>query len=96
MEKDYLAIVLIGGGSSYGRGPTEDEAVKLATTYLVSDWKHLYNLSGAEVKVNLYEVTGNDQVWWDDCGVHADNEAEHPIKTLEMRTVTLPGKRRAA
>lgn len=96
MERDFLAIVLIGAGSSYGRASTEDEAVRLATNCLVSDWSHLYNLIGAEVKVNLYEVTGNDQVWWDDCGVHADNEAEHPIKTLEMRAVTLPGKRRAA
>ncbi len=94
--KDYLAIVLIGGGSSFGRHSDPDEVVSLATEFLVSDWGHLYKLDGVEVKVNLYDVTGNDQVWWDDCGVHSATEAEYPIQTLEMRTVKLPKKRRKA
>lgn len=92
MQKDYLAIILIGGGSSYGRADSEDEAVSRAITALY-DWSHLYQIDGAEVTVNLYDVTGNDQLWWDDCGVHADREADFPITTLEMRIIQMPDER---
>lgn len=93
MQKDYLAIILVGpGGSSHGRADTEDEAVSLAITALYG-WSDLYQIDGAEVTVNLYDVTGNDQLWWDSEGVHADREAEYPITALEARIIQLPEER---
>lgn len=92
--KDYIAIVLIGGGSSWARGPDLEKAVADVLWYLKHDWGSIFNLDGAEVHVNVWDVTGNDVVHWDECGMHGDRE-DCPITKVETRTVTLSGKRKA-
>lgn len=94
MQSDFLAVCLIGAGSAWGRAPDLDTAVKRCTEALIMDWGSVYKLDGVEVTINLYEVTGNDSVWWDHQGMHADKEAEHPITKLGLREVTLSDKRR--
>lgn len=94
MEKDFLAVCLIGAGSSWGRCPDPERAIKNCTEALVSDWGSIYKLDGAEVMVNLFDVTGNDTVRWDVDGIHGDREEEFPIKRIEVRTVKLRDKRK--
>ena len=92
--KDYLAIILLGGGSSWARGPDAEKAITDVTKQVKSDWGRLFNLEGVEVRVNLWDITGNDVVYWDDCGMHADNQEQFPITKVETRIITLPGKRK--
>lgn len=94
IENDYIAIVYIGAGSSYGRANQINKAVELATKFLQSDWKHMFDFSGVNVSVNIYEVTGNTSVYWDDCGVHGDNEDAYPIKYVGVKSMLLPGKKK--
>ena len=96
MTHDYIAIVLLGGGSSWARNSNPEAAISQVTKHLVNDWSRIFNLSGAEVRVNLWDVTGNDSVHWDDEGMHGDKQDEHPITKVETRKVTLPGKRKRA
>jgi len=94
--KDYIAIILIGGGSSWARDPDPERAIARVAKIFKSDWKSLFKLDGVEVRVNLWDVTGNESVHWDDCGMHGDCEADHPITRVETRSVTLSGKQKVA
>ena len=92
--KDYIAIVLLGGGSSWSRGPDAEKAIERVLWYVKHDWGSIFKMDGVEVRVNVWDVTGNDQVHWNDCGMHGDREADFPITKVETRAVTLSDKRR--
>lgn len=94
IKRDFLAIVLIGAGSSYARGPDLEDCVKRVGRCVVDDWSTLYDVAGKPCDVNLYEVTGHESVFWDGLGVHPSEEPETCLPRLELRKITLPNKRR--
>lgn len=89
MTKDYLAICLLGSGSSYGRAPDKDKAIANCKRSLETDWSSIFDLDGKTAKINVYDVTGHDKLWWDERGVHPDNEPTKSIDRLELVEVTL-------
>jgi hypothetical protein len=60
---DYLAIIPIGGGSSWGRAPNKDVAVERAIQAL-RDWDTLFNVSDIEVTLNVIDVQGYSDCAW--------------------------------
>lgn len=93
METDYLAIIMIGpGGSSYARGADREDTIARAVRIAFDDWSRLYDLSGKDVTVHVYDVTGRDQVRWDPTGVF-EVGSDEPIAKLEAVTRTFPKKR---
>lgn len=87
-ERDFLAIIMVGAGSSFARGPDRDDVVARVKRTVVSDWSSLFDLKGKEATVNLVDVTGHDEVWWDDRGVHVEGNPE-PSLPVERVKVTL-------
>lgn len=95
MEQEFLAVCMIGAGSSWGRASTQDEAVEFCTDSIISDWGSIYKLDGQEVIISCYDITGNDVVRLEYTGLIGDNEEEHPIKFIEHRDVILKSRKRA-
>ena len=60
---DYIAIIPIGGGSSWGRSPDKETAIKNAIT-AYRDWQVYYEVSGTEVIVNVIDVQGYGSCSW--------------------------------
>jgi hypothetical protein len=96
MTHDYIAIVLLGGGSSWARNSNPETAIKKVVNAVQNDWGQIFNMRGADIYVNVWDVTGNDEVHWDDEGMHGDKQDEHPITKVSTRLVVLPGKRKQA
>ena len=48
---DYLAVILIGGGSSWGRSPDKEEAIRRAIANY-RDWDVYYKVANTEVIIN--------------------------------------------
>lgn len=96
--RDFLAIALIGAGSSYARGPDLEDCVKRLGRGIVDDWSSIFDVAGKPCDVNLYEVpAGFDQVRWEHRGVFATPAGggdEVALDRLELRKITLPAKRR--
>jgi hypothetical protein len=97
MTQDYIAIVRIGGGSSYGRGETIEQAVNRCK-HAVRDWDHLFAVYEVPIKAAIYDTTGIDAVHWDEGSTFATDTGEQ-IKLKELVEFTLPapkGRRKAA
>lgn len=86
-EKDFLAFVQIGAGGSWGRGPTEEKALEHCANSL-RDWKHLIDITGKDVEVGLYDVTGYDSVAMGSNGVWADDTYIPMLKTAKVHVPT--------
>lgn len=95
-KKDYIAICLVGSGSSYGRAPTTHQAVSLCKRSMEQDWKSLFQLDGVEVKINVYDVTGNTGLFWDHNGVHPDDHPEVtiPLHHIATARLSVPSQRK--
>lgn len=85
MEKDYLAVIMLPGGSSWGRSSDKEEAINNAVKS-VRDWKHLFKVSNVEVTVNVVDVTGYNEVVWSDIGWYRDGEKFKPVIEKVKRT----------
>jgi hypothetical protein len=92
MMTDYLAIIPIGGGSSWGRSPDKDKAITNAIKSL-HDWTAYYKLANTEVTVNVIDVQGYGDCHWGGGGIHGKNEAtgkdesiNRPIEHFRRRT----------
>lgn len=93
MKKDYLALIRIGGGSSYGRDSNVFDAVEGAVRFCVLDWSRYYKLEGMVIAVEVYDVTGRDEIVWGDgiAGVQCvDGEIVDTIDRLKVIEVELP------
>lgn len=90
-KSDFLAIILIASGSSHARGPDKEDCISRVQRIFVDDWSSLFDVSGKEATIGVYDVTGFDEVYWDHRGVHSGDKTFEPI---ELRKVTLPKKRR--
>lgn len=91
VRHEFLAIIMIGMGSSFARGPDRDDTIRRVVSIAFSDWRTLFDLSEKEVSVNVYDVTGRTSIWWDAQGVHSsEDEALGPIPPGEVVTRTFP------
>lgn len=68
MKKDYLAIISIGGGSTFGRDESIYDAVEGAARFLALDFGSYYKIDNKAVKVAVYDVTGLDEIHWEHAG----------------------------
>jgi hypothetical protein len=92
-ERDYLAIIMMPmGGSSYARGPDRQDCIDRVGKIAVSDWSSLFDCGGKPCKVNVFDVTGHDKVWWDAQGVHVNDP--DVVLPVELVDVTLPKARK--
>lgn len=89
LRPDFLAIIVVGAGSSYARGPDRTDCIERVKRTVVSDWKTLFDLAGKEVTVNVVDVTGYDDLWWDSRGVHIEGHPDVALP-IEQVKVTLP------
>lgn len=71
---DYLAIIPIGGGSSWGRAPDREKAIEHAIKSL-RDWEVYFDVSEIDVTINVIDVQGYGKCVWDSRGIHGTNEA---------------------
>jgi len=86
---DYLAIILCGGGSAWGRSPDKAEAVKGALKVYKRDWGSLFKITkGDEVKINIVDVYPHDEVSWGSDGFYADGAKITP--KVEHLTALVP------
>jgi len=68
-KPDYLAVILVGGGSAWGRSHSKDEAIKNALRAYKRDWGTLLKIAkGDQVVLNVLDVAPHDQVSWDHQG----------------------------
>ena len=91
LRPDFLAIIMVGAGSSYARGPDRQDCIERVKRAAVSDWQTLFDLAGKEATVNVVEVTGHDSVWWDSVGVHVEGQPDLalPIEQVKVTLSTL-------
>lgn len=89
-EADFLAICWIAAGSSYARHKDKYQAVLNLRQRIASDWGSMFDLSGKEVQIAIFDVKGHDKLWWDH-EVHIEDSNE-TIPMLEVATVLLPEK----
>lgn len=89
MKKDYLAIIRIGSGSSYGRDASIFDAVEHAIRICILDWSRYYVLENSGIKVQVFDVTGRDELEWDDHGVYC-NETHETLEPLKVISVDMP------
>lgn len=69
-EKDFLAIINVGyGGGSWGRNKDKAAAIVRCAQIVKSDWKHLFKIPKT-VKGMVYDVSGYNDVRWDDFGFY--------------------------
>lgn len=84
---DYIATILIAGGSSYGRSPNKDEAIKAALRIYKADWGKVFNIKkGDKVVVNVVDVFPHKEVAWDNRGFWVGDEpVTRKIEKIERR-----------
>jgi len=98
---DYLAIIPIGGGSSWGRSPDKETAIKNAIAAL-KDWQGCFDVSSIGITVNVINVQGYGEcVWGGYPGgyVHGTNEATGAMEAIKrpiehVKQITPKWKRR--
>lgn len=79
---DYIAVILIGCGSSHGRSTDRDKAIAGCHAYL-SDWKDLFAVKGHAFTAIVLDVFGYGEVQWSHRGFRGVNE-----KTGEWEDIT--------
>ncbi|MFN9112557.1 MAG: hypothetical protein ACK5XN_21025 [Bacteroidota bacterium] len=82
-EHDYLAVVFIGAGSSYGRSPDKETAIDNCMRAL-RDWNSIYKLEGHTFTVNVLDVQGWDQVAWGHNGFFGKNPGDAKATKLDL------------
>lgn len=87
-DKDFCAIVFIGGGSSWAWAPSKEEAATKAAKQCKRDWKTLYQFKRKhEFKVCVYDMKDHDGWYADYRGVF-DSKTKQEIPLLEVVEVT--------
>ena len=89
MTKNYLAIIRIGGGSTYGRDGNIFDAVESAVRICILDCHRYYQLEGRTLSVQVLDVTGRDALTWDDHNVSCIDTGDK-VEPLKVVTVQLP------
>lgn len=83
---DYLAVILVlGGAGSWAREKTKDKAVASAARICRSDFKAVGIKKSTPLTVNVIDVTGFDDVWWDETGFYQEKtKIDRPIEVVKV------------
>jgi hypothetical protein len=99
---DYLAYILIGGGSAWGRSESREAAISFAIKSL-KDWNTYYDVSDKEVTVCVIDVSGYDEVVWEyndvsgkKPGAKKFEKIDRPIEREKRQTPKWPMPKRRA
>jgi hypothetical protein len=89
---NYIAIVRILGGSTFARGADRGETIKRAARLAKSDWGKIAKLKrGDLIAVQVADLTGCDDVWWDGFTIYRGSSREQiPAERIEWFEVKLP------
>jgi hypothetical protein len=81
---DFLAVILIGTGSVWGRDSDKETAIKNALRSYKRDAGTIFKISkGDDVVVNVVDVFPHDEVTWDHSGFAAGSEKiDRPIEQV--------------
>ena len=95
---EYIAFILIGAGSTWGRSKDKEEAITEALNQL-RGWDQYYDVYDKDVRVNIMDATGYDEVSWDDDGMYGkreggDGKYENISRPIERITRRSPPKKR--
>jgi hypothetical protein len=72
---DYLAVIMVGVGSCWGRSPDRSAAIKNAIRAYKQDAGSIFKISkGDEIIVNVVDVAPHNEVWWDSRGIWVGEE----------------------
>jgi len=84
-KHDYLAVILVGVGSTWGRSPDKEKAIKTALRVYKQDAGSVFVIKkGDPVTVNVVDVAPHDEVWWDNRGVYAgDQKLDREIERVD-------------
>jgi hypothetical protein len=88
----FLALILIGAGSSWAKASTIDEAVAEAGRICSCDWGSIFNFNDEPVTVNVYELPSLDASWHATCEGVFVNDSTESLDLLELREVVLTNK----
>lgn len=95
MQKEYLALIEMMGGSTWHRSDNISDAITRAVKASVSNWGSMFKMDGEEVPVNLYDITGMDKLVMSIDGVFCiDKEQREQCELLDVIRVQLPEKGR--
>lgn len=89
---DYIAIIRVLGGSSFARGADRAATIKRAAKLAKSDWGKIAKLQrGDEIAVQVADLAGCDDVWWDGFSIYRGSSREQiPADRIEWVTAKLP------
>jgi len=80
MVEEYLAIIPVGSGGSYFRGGNKEEAAIGVLNQVKKDWKGIVDLGEPRNrKVVVWDITGYDDVYWEDVGRVFDESTNKPL-----------------
>lgn len=88
---DYLAMIYIGGGSSWARGKTAFDAIKDAKTTCEQDWGSIFVFSDEPAYIAVYDATGVESWYADTHGV-TNGETKEQVPYLYTVTAKLKNK----
>ena len=83
-KPDFLAILTAMGGGSYCRASTPEAAAVGVIDVFKRDWKGVAEIKpDAELTIPVFDVTGRDNVSWDDHGFYdaGTNDKFEPTRT---------------
>lgn len=86
MSKDYLAIIRLGGGTTFGRDKSIFGAVESAVRICILERHGV--VEGMKLDVQVFDVTGRTALTWDDQSVCCS--AGETVEMLKVVTVQLP------
>jgi hypothetical protein len=83
-EHDYLAVILVGGGSVYGRAANRERAIANAIKIYKSDIGEILEIKrGDEVVVNVIDVAPHDEIDWDYTGFYVGQmKIDRPVEIV--------------
>lgn len=86
--KDYLAVINVMGTGSWARGPDKEKAVKDVIRIFKRDFKTYFVLKkGTKLHIDLLDVTGHDNVTWDETGYWSNDKGGKPFEPTIERIV---------
>jgi hypothetical protein len=88
---DYLAIIYIGGGSSWARAKTGFDAIKEAKEICERDWGSMFTFSDEPAYIAVYDVSKTKDWYADTHGVF-DGETQDLVPHLYTVTAKLKNK----
>jgi hypothetical protein len=85
-KQDFIAVIMGPGASgSWARDADKDNAVRRVAKIFRSDFKSFGVTRKTPLTVNVVDVTGHDEVWWNESGFHVgDTKLDRPVEVIKV------------